>query len=196
MSTQEPNLASAEDLSVAEEPSDIEFLAQLAKEFPSDGQKPQRTTSFSLSPKLILPENEIRISTAFNRKLSLQLSEVRRNSEKFRAKSSRYDIARSSVAESECYSLPPETERFIDRNIQVNPLRTSEFMENRGKTLENTPSSPATASISSTEDESGFSSMNSFQDVGLPLVNSTAIDDVSFVSLSYLKILNANFLFL
>lgn len=32
-------------------------------------------------------------------------------------------------------------------------------------------------SVSSAEDESGFSSMNSFQEVGLPLMNSTIDDD-------------------
>ncbi|CAG9763238.1 unnamed protein product [Ceutorhynchus assimilis] len=131
LNTQEPNLT------CPEASDDVEFLAQLAKEFPSS-QKPQRTTSFSVSPKLISPEHDsVKISKAFNRKLSLQLSEIKRR----------------NAAESECFSLQPQVEKAS--------------------------TSPATASISSMEDESGFSSLNSFQEIGLPLVNSTAIEDVS-----------------
>ncbi|KAJ8919895.1 hypothetical protein NQ315_006424 [Exocentrus adspersus] len=148
LNTREPDLAQVN----AQPENDIEFLAQLAKEFPTPEPKPPRTTAFSLSPKLILPENEVKISTAFNRKLSLQLSEVRRKS-LFR----NVDSARGSVAESD-----------------------NEFLNDFGnaKAKSEKSSSPATGSISSVEDESGFSSMNSFQEVGLPLVNSTMTDEV------------------
>ncbi|KAJ8968393.1 hypothetical protein NQ317_012230 [Molorchus minor] len=156
LNTREPDLAQVEP----EPENDIEFLAQLAKEFPTPEPKPQRTTSFSLSPKLILPESEIKISTAFNRKLSLQLSEVRRNSvvkQPFKSP----DSARGSVAES-------DMEFLNDAGVFVNQKSKSEKSN-----------SPATGSISSVEDESGFSSMNSFQEVGLPLNNSTISDEVS-----------------
>lgn len=138
----------------------MEFLAQLAKEFPTPDHKPQRATSFSLSPKLILPENEVKISTAFNRKLSLQLSEVKRHSVS-KQLFKNVDSARGSVAES-------DSEFPNDSNAFTNPKNKSEK-----------PSSPATGSISSVEDESGFSSMNSFQEVGLPLINSTMTDEVN-----------------
>ncbi|XP_066256294.1 uncharacterized protein [Euwallacea similis] len=174
---QEPNLTSSQDsVKIPEEPSDIEFLAQLAKEFPSDGQRP---ASFSVSPKLILPENDIKISTAFNRKLSLQLGDSRRNS--------KYDVARASITETECYSLP------LGGSQQADPLRPLDgLVEHRGKNVEKAPGFPATASISSTEDESGFSSMNSFEDVGLPLVNSTAMDEVSARSVLLKSMLHNN----
>lgn len=88
LNTREPDLARIE---TPEKEDDIEFLAQIAKEFPStpttptiSEQRHQRATSFSLSPKLILPGNDVKVSTAFNRKLSLQLSEVRRNSKVYR----------------------------------------------------------------------------------------------------------------
>lgn len=87
LNTREPDLARTETT----EKDDDEFLVQISKEFPSTPvtptiteQRPQRTTSFSASPKLILPGNEVKISTAFNRKLSLQLSDMKRNSKVFR----------------------------------------------------------------------------------------------------------------
>ncbi|XP_018567690.1 uncharacterized protein LOC108908223 [Anoplophora glabripennis] len=155
LNTREPDLAQ-----VSNQPeNDIEFLAQLAKEFPTPDHKPQRTTSFSLSPKLILPETEVKISTAFNRKLSLQLSEVKRNSVS-KQMFKNVDSARGSVAES-------DTEFPNDNGV---------FNNTKNKSEKST--SPATGSISSVEDESGFSSMNSFQEVGLPTINSTMTDEV------------------
>lgn len=50
-------------------------------------------------------------------------------------------------------------------------------------------SSSGNGSVSSVEDESGFSSMNSFQDVGLPLVNSTMTEEVRYVYLNSMFIL-------
>ncbi|XP_030754087.1 uncharacterized protein LOC115880900 isoform X2 [Sitophilus oryzae] len=177
LSTQEPNLTVSENGDSSDGPTDIEFLAQLAKEFPSDSQKqPQRATSFSLTPKLILPEHDIRIGTAFNRKLSLQLNDVKRTSP---GKYSRCDSARGSVAESESFSLSG-VERLEKSAGAEDPMREMvDFLETRSKNGDKSSSSPPAGSISSMEDESGFSSMTSFQDVGLPLVNSTAIDEVS-----------------
>lgn len=89
LNTREPDLARVQP--TVEQEEDIEFLSQIAKEFPSDQStptnteiRPQRATSFTVSPKLILPGNDVKISTAFNRKLSLQLSEVRRNSKVYK----------------------------------------------------------------------------------------------------------------
>ncbi|XP_057664906.1 uncharacterized protein LOC130899138 [Diorhabda carinulata] len=119
LNTQEPDLVPDKD---------AEFMEQLAREFPP--QEIKRATSFSLSPKLIVPE----ISTTFDRKLSLQLDDVRR-----------------------CV----KNDSGIDNNGKIESI------------------SPANGSISSVEDESGFSSMNSFQEVGLPVLSSTASDEVS-----------------
>lgn len=151
LNTREPDLAHI--LLDISNPKDKEFLSQLAKEFPSRPQpphtpknckNPQRATSFSINPQLLNPsDREIRISTAFNRKLSLQRtpsSEARRNIIDL------VDITDKSKRNSLC---------------------------SISKTAEKAPSSPKTGSVSSAEDESGFSSMNSFQEVGLPLLNST-----------------------
>lgn len=159
--TQEPNFADSEQ---AEDPSDIEFLAQLAKEFPRSSEKTERSNSFSLTPKLIQPEYDLNVSTAINRKLSLQLNG--------RRKSSVSELKQDNLGNNECHSLPP----VIDRLDSVNPF----LVTNR---KDKSPSSPATASISSMEDESGFSSMNSFQDIGVPLINSTAVEEVIFCAI-------------
>ncbi|XP_074028262.1 uncharacterized protein [Leptinotarsa decemlineata] len=165
LNTKEPDLAQNDHPE-----NDIEFLAQLAREFPPPEHKPQRTTSFSLSPKLIQPETEMKISTAFNRKLSLQLCDSRRNTRIFR----NVDSARGSVAES-------DTELVNDNGMFFNPKSKSEKSN-----------SPANGSISSVEDESGFSSMNSFQEVGLPLINSTMTEEVSTKSALLRSMLHNN----
>lgn len=41
-----------------------------------------------------------------------------------------------------------------------------------------------TGSVSSAEDESGFSSMNSFQEVGLPIINSNLEDEICDLSVN------------
>ncbi|CAH1101067.1 unnamed protein product [Psylliodes chrysocephalus] len=155
LNTREPDLA---QMPPCEPVNDIEFLQQLAKEFPPPENKPQRATSFSLSPKLITPETDNKIATAFNRKLSLQLSDVRRTSRSFR----NVDSARCSVAES-------DTDVGNDVGVFCSGVKTKSEKSN----------SPKNGSISSVEDESGFSSMNSFQEIGLPLVNSTMTEEVS-----------------
>lgn len=70
------------------------------------------------------------------------------------------DSARDSVIESES--------EFLQDNNRI--------VHAKGKSEKS--SSPANGSISSVEDESGFSSMNSFQEVGLPLVQPTPTDEV------------------
>lgn len=71
------------------------------------------------------------------------------------------DSARCSVAESDT-ELVNETNGLS--NQKVNSQKSN---------------SPANGSISSVEDESGFSSMNSFQEVGLPVVNSVVTEEVN-----------------
>ena len=153
LNTQEPKLASVDDA-----PDDLEFLAQLAKEFPQIPEvKPQRATSFSLSPKLLTPEKETRISTAFNRKLSLQLNETRKTTYKY----SHIQRAspRGSVIEAPFMSSTMNDFKDVGCSDKVKFKPESEKSN-----------SPPAGSVSSVEDESGFSSMNSFQDVGLPIV--------------------------
>lgn len=87
MNTREPDLAHLPEIKeLRGTETDVDFLAQIAKEFPPkefplSDQRPQRTTSFSLTPKL---STETDVKMAFNRKLSLQLSEVRRCSKVYR----------------------------------------------------------------------------------------------------------------
>lgn len=129
-------------------------MTQLAKEFPAPEASQLRAASISLCPKLINPERDIRHTSVFSRKFSLPLNctELRKNSlmkETLKlAKCS--DSARDSVVESD------------------NGTMSSIYCD-AGK-LEKYNTAP-TGSLSSAEDESGFSSMNSFQEVGLPLVS-------------------------
>lgn len=165
---------------------DLEFLVQLAKEFPPLENRPQRTTSFSLSPKLLTPERDLRTSAMLNRKLSLPLNcmESRRNSlHKEPAeigKSS--DSTRGSIAESDT-TMGNETDFSKEHRNSGNSDKlkneNSKYRYRRYKPDLETSNSPPIGSVSSAEDESGFSSMNSFQDVGLPTVNSTVCEEVS-----------------
>ncbi|RZC42309.1 uncharacterized protein BDFB_006800, partial [Asbolus verrucosus] len=153
LNTQEPKLTPIND-----EPDDLEFLAQLAREFPQTSEiKPQRTTSFSLSPKLLTPEKDTRVATAFNRKLSLQLNETRKTPYKYN------HSPRNSVVENE-NALLSSTVNDIVKDHRFR------FSSEKPKHESEKSNSPPAGSISSVEDESGFSSMNSFQDVGLPVV--------------------------
>ncbi|CAH0547237.1 unnamed protein product [Brassicogethes aeneus] len=171
LNTREPDLAQMN----AEPEDDMDFLASLAKEFPPPlDNKPQRTTSFSLSPKLLLPEYEVKVSTALNRKLSLQLTERRSSITKpIRT----IDSARGSFAENET-AFTSSTIHDFNKDLQNISFSSQKSEKYRCKESEKSNSPPA-GSISSVEDESGFSSMNSFQDVGVPLFNSTALDEVS-----------------
>lgn len=148
LNTREPDLAHVG----SEKSEDVDFITQLAKEFPPLETPHQRTTSFSLSPKLLTPEKDLR--PAFNRKLSLPLNgtELRRNSlVKETLKLAKHsDSARDSITESDNGRMS---------HIYVDVCKAEKH------------NSPPIGSISSAEDESGFSSMNSFQEVGLPAVN-------------------------
>lgn len=140
LNTREPDLAHVTE----NETKDTEFLTQIAKEFPS--RHPQRTTSFNYCPQLTnLSERDVRISTALNRKLSLQRTpSLRYESKKYDNNNDNYEIEKRASITS--------IKRHLDEK--------------------NT-----TGSVSSAEDESGFSSMNSFQEVGLPIMNSTVNED-------------------
>lgn len=144
LNTREPDLAHISDN------KDQDFLSQLAKEFPSPSpspSRPQRATSFSINPQLINPPPDHRISTALNRKLSLQRTPSCRktNDDDFPDANKRNSIA--SIKSSS------------NKNMEISAEKTT------------------TGSVSSAEDESGFSSMNSFQEVGLPIVSSQLDDD-------------------
>lgn len=175
LSTREPNLANVNPESTDE----LEFMAQLAKEFPSIEPRPQRTTSFSLSPKLLVPEHRI-ASAVFNRKLSLPLSSTdqRRSllKESFKLSKSP-ESNRNSIAESDLVLNDADFNkecRMSDKSVNGGKYKCGKHRQEPEKS-----SSPPMGSISSAEDESGFSSMNSFQEVGLPLVNSTACEEIT-----------------
>lgn len=152
LNTREPDLAHVS----LEKSEDVDFITQLAKEFPPQEAQQPNTTSFSLSPKLLTPEKDTR--PAFNRKFSLPLNctELRRNSlvkETLKlAKCS--DSIRDSITESDNGGMS---------HIYGEVCKAQKY------------NSPPIGSISSAEDESGFSSMNSFQEVGLPVVNTEEV---------------------
>lgn len=181
--TREPDLAHVN----AESSDDVDFLVQLAKEFPPLESRPQRTTSFSLSPKLLTPERDLRTSATFNRKLSLPLNciESRRNSMKEPVKKCS-DLTRGSIAESDTVVTIATDEGSFNkehRNSNGSDKSTNEnnnkYKCRRHKVESEKSNSPPIGSVSSAEDESGFSSMNSFQDIGLPTVNSTVCEEIS-----------------
>lgn len=152
LNTREPDLAHIS----AEKGEDDDFIEQLAKEFPPLEVSHQKATSLFLSPKLLTPEKDIK--QAFNRKFSLPLncSELRRSSllrETLKLPKSS-DSIRDSITESDNGILPP---------MYGEVCRTEKY------------TSPPIGSISSAEDESGFSSMNSFQEIGLPIVNTEEV---------------------
>lgn len=165
---------------------DLDFLVQLAKEFPPLESRPQRTTSFSLSPKLLTPERDLRTSAMLNRKLSLPLNcmESRRNSlHKESAKAGKSsDSTKGSIAESDPV-MGNETdfnrEHRNSGNSDKSTNENNKYKHRRYKVDLEKSNSPPMDNVSSAEDESGFSSMNSFQDVGLPTVNSTVCEEVS-----------------
>ncbi|XP_031349204.1 uncharacterized protein LOC116175208 isoform X2 [Photinus pyralis] len=126
---------------------DLKFLEQLAKEFPRTQENGTHRPASRCSSSLQIcapPDRDIRISTAFNRKLSLHHS--KRNS-------------------FHLEMLPSST---LNEDAQTD-------IKNRKFNIEK--SSPALSSVSSAEDESGFSSMNSFQELGIPLTNSTVVEE-------------------
>lgn len=152
LNTKEPDLAHINKINELED--DLNFINQLAKEFPQEN-KP-RVTSISLSPKLLIPEKETTILPRITRKSSLYSNEG----------------SIHSTSEELC-----STNNFIslDSNT-ISPNNKDEFTMGRQtnyKYHSEKSVSPPVSSIGSTEDESGFSSMTSFQEVGLPISNSS-----------------------
>lgn len=165
---------------------DLDFLVQLAKEFPPLESRPQRTTSFSLNPKLLTPERDLRTSAMLNRKLSLPLNctESRRNSlHKDPAKNGKSsDSTKGSIIAESDPVMGNETDFNREHRNSGNSDKSNndnKYKYRRYKVDSEKSNSPPMDNISSAEDESGFSSMNSFQDVGLPTVNSTVCEEVS-----------------
>lgn len=163
LDTREPDLAHVS----TDKSEDMDFITQLAKEFPAVETTHQRATSISLSPKLLTPEKELR--QTFSRKYSLPLNctELRRSSlvkETLKLAKSSTDSPRDSITESVNGTLSP---------MYGEVCKTEKY------------NSPPIGSVSSAEDESGFSSMTSFQEVGLPVVNTdnTNVKDSQIVSL-------------
>lgn len=189
LNTREPNLAN-----VPESADELEFVAQLAKEFPLVEPRPQRTTSFSLSPKLLTPE--LRTSAVFNRKLSLPLNgpEQRRSLLKEPFKSSKSpESNRNSIAESDLVLNDSDFNKECRISVQSDKSGNgSKYKCGKHRQEPEKSSSPPMGSISSAEDESGFSSMNSFQEVGLPLVNSTTCEEVTSKESLLRSMLNGN----
>lgn len=189
LNTREPNLANVNPESTDE----LEFMAQLAKEFPLIEPRPQRTTSFSLSPKLLTPE--LRTSVVFNRKLSLPLNgtEQRRSLLKESFKMSKSpESNRNSIAESDLVLNENDFNKECRSSVQSDKsVNGGKYKCGKHRQEPEKSSSPPMGSISSAEDESGFSSMNSFQEVGLPLVNSTC-EEVTSKEALLRSMLNGN----
>ncbi|GJQ70782.1 hypothetical protein Trydic_g710 [Trypoxylus dichotomus] len=162
LNTKEPDLANINKINEPED--DLNFISQLAREFPQDN-KP-RVTSISLSPKLLIPEREATIlPNRITRKLSIYSNHS--NGEEQRIlESPREDL----VSLSDNNSLLSSEKQQLSENQE--PRRQSNYKCDSEKSV-----SPPVSSISSTEDESGFSSMNSFQEVGLPISASSLSEE-------------------
>lgn len=164
-------------------PKDQEFLSQLAREFPS---RPHRATSFSVNPQLISPsDRDIRISTAFNRKLSLQRTPVpdgRRDSLR-QETGKKIDLPRNLENDFSLMTIVNDSESIGSKRSSVTSIPSVSSVKKIAEkqyfdSVMGSEKGPSlkTGSVSSAEDESGFSSMNSFQEVGLPLINSTVLE--------------------
>lgn len=151
LNTREPDLAHMNKINEPED--DLNFISQLAKEFPQENKS--KATSISLSPKLLVPEKEIPILPRVSRKLSLH-SNGSSTQSTIGDQSNRNNFGNiESLSNNKQYSLGVDTRR------------QSTYKSDSEKSI-----SPTISSIGSTEDESGFSSMTSFQEVGLPISTS------------------------
>lgn len=157
LNTRTPDLAQINN----DTSEDLKFLEQLAKEFPRVQESTHRPDSRCSSLQFGASDKDLRISTAFNRKLVLHQNTQKRNSLQIEML--------SSLNLSDDLSV-------TDGNF-LNKSHTLDTNKNRRFKLEMEKPSPPTSSVSSAEDESGFSSMNSFQEIGIPLINSTVIEE-------------------
>ncbi|XP_017786362.1 PREDICTED: uncharacterized protein LOC108569351, partial [Nicrophorus vespilloides] len=133
LNTQEPDLTNLK----SNQSKDLEFLAQLAKEFPAE---PSVRKQISLNPKLLTPEKESKPTPS---------------------KITTSDIFRETLSRSTVLSSKSSIANDADFSSTLTDGHSLSFKTN---------SSPV-SSIGSAEDESGFSSLNSFQEVGLPMTN-------------------------
>ncbi|KAF5278316.1 hypothetical protein FQR65_LT03585 [Abscondita terminalis] len=157
LNTRAPDLAQVSN----DASEDIQFLEQLAKEFPRVQESTHRAGSRCSSLQLGASDKDLRISTAFNRKLVLQQNGPKRNS---------FHMEMLS-------SLHLSDDLTNTNGNYLNKSLTLDGNKNRRFKLELEKSSPPMSSVSSAEDESGFSSMNSFQEIGIPLINSTLVEE-------------------
>lgn len=126
---------------------DIQFIAQLAREFPqSHENKSQKITTFSLSPKLLKTEKELKTK---NHKYS-------------------FNKTRTVLDPNTDKTFTPENNQILSSTLIDNQKEKDKVVVNKNK-YENS-SSPTISNAGSIEGESGFSSMNSYQEIGLPLV--------------------------
>lgn len=154
---------------------ELKFLEQLAKEFPrSQENGTHKPDSNCTRLQLLTPDEDIRISTALNRKLSLQRSntEFKRNS--FHTSSPKPNL-NNDFNGSDCGSSIYSYKLFSNNNNNNNNNSNNNSSEVRDKGRgfkfeQENSNSPPVSSMSSAEDESGFSSMNSFQEIGIPLI--------------------------
>lgn len=146
LNTEEPDLTQFNET----QEDDVEFMAQLAKEFPR--MRSSSTGSFSISPKLLKPDKECKISVAIKRNLSLQHTEIK------------HDQSLDGTI-------------LFDNNCVLSSTIDEKLDETLCKNKNDKSNSPPSSNVGSTEDESGFSSMNSYQEIGLPL---NGFDDVKY----------------
>lgn len=167
---------------------DSKFLEQISKEFPIANDNSPRTSSFSLNSKIAKQEKETKISTAFNRKLSLQLTpEMRRNSLSRENKLNHRISDSGSSVTSDCCVLSSGFGEEISLDGRINIHKCG-----KAKCGSEKSSSPPVSTVGSGDGESGFSSMNSFHENGLPLANSTLIEDYKGTPSSGQSIYNRN----
>lgn len=144
VNTEEPDLINQINETASQCEEDVEFMVQLAKEFPRTRENSNRASvSYSVCPKLIKPE-ECKISMAIKRSISLQ-------------NDNNQNLDGTVIFDNNCVMSSTFNESLVGRTI------LKEKVDEKIKT------SPPSSNAGSTEDESGFSSMNSYQEIGIPL---------------------------
>lgn len=160
INTEEPDITNQVNETQSNGEEDVEFMAQLAKEFPRIKENSNRASlSYSICPKLIKPE-ECKISMAIKRNIPLHNN----------------DDLDDTISLDNCIMSSTIREKLVENTIKE-------------KIRDKIKSSPPSSNAGSTEDESGFSSMNSYQEIGIPL---NGIDDVKCKDLLIKKIHKKN----
>lgn len=163
LNTEEPDITNQTNEIQTNCENDVEFMVKLAKEFPRIKETSQRTSiSYSMCPKLIKPE-ECKISMAIKRNIPLQNNE---------------DIDDNISLDNCLMSSTAINEKLVENTFKDVKIREKIIK-----------SSPPSSNAGSTEDESGFSSMNSYQEIGIPL---NGYDDSKHKEISIKKIHRKN----